>query len=172
VTTTQATPPAGEDYRAANVAKAAADDPYLLPLIAAHNADCGDHACTPDHMRLHTAPLESAVRAAVDVAQRQFLEQMLRGYNYARDQRIDQVVAERDAARAEVERLRQPGSDVVEAWIKRKRDEYIERYIGSLPVCDPGYYVLDTLLDDYRLHVVCGTPLTEPTPTEGNDPDD
>jgi hypothetical protein len=46
--------------------------------------------------------------------------------------------------------------DDVEAWIKRARDAYS-------PFDEEGDYfrLLDGLLDDYRLHRVTGTPLTE-----------
>ncbi len=49
--------------------------------------------------------------------------------------------------------------DTVAEWIKRQRDEYPARLSDE-------WYTLDRLLDDYRLHADCGTPLTEPTPSE------
>jgi hypothetical protein len=44
------------------------------------------------------------------------------------------------------------GSDV-EAWIKRRRDEH------DSPDLRARWFVLDDLLDDYRLHADCGVPL-------------
>ena len=41
--------------------------------------------------------------------------------------------------------------DEVEAWIKRKRDEFSATL---------AYWTLDDLLDDYRLHADTGTPLS------------
>lgn len=46
--------------------------------------------------------------------------------------------------------------DAVAAWLKTKRDEY-QKHATS-------WYALDSLLDDYRRHADCGTPLSEETP--------
>lgn len=45
--------------------------------------------------------------------------------------------------------------DAVAAWLKSKRDEYEPG--------DPGYFTLDGVLDDYRLHADTGAPLSTPT---------
>lgn len=41
--------------------------------------------------------------------------------------------------------------DPVEAWLKRKRDEYTWE----------SWHIIDDLLDDYRLHADTGTPLSD-----------
>lgn len=55
------------------------------------------------------------------------------------------------------------GSDV-EAFIKQARDGWDkgDELQGVI------WRALDRLLDDYRLHAATGTPLSEPTPVEGN----
>lgn len=50
--------------------------------------------------------------------------------------------------------------DPVEAWLKAQRDEYRQ-------YCD-AWTVLDTLLDEYRLHADTGTPLQEHCCEGGN----
>lgn len=47
----------------------------------------------------------------------------------------------------------------VERFLKRERDEDVARSLG--------WHVKDEVLDTFRLHVVTGTPLTEPRPHEG-----
>ena len=44
--------------------------------------------------------------------------------------------------------------DTVEEWLKRRRDEFTDRL-------SHGFFVLDRMLDDYRLHADTGTPLSE-----------
>lgn len=75
-----------------------------------------------------------------------------------------------DAQDGAQRRVFAPTADEFEAWLKRQRDDY-ERGAGGPQHRDAGYWALDGALDDYRLHGVTGTPLTEPTPSEGNDPD-
>lgn len=55
--------------------------------------------------------------------------------------------------------------DAVEAWIKRHRDQHDRRGTPS-----DAWYVLDDLLDDYRLHADTGTMLD--LPVEGPRPAD
>lgn len=47
--------------------------------------------------------------------------------------------------------------DAVAQWLKARRDEHSDRY-GRLP----AWYVLDELLDTYRLHADTGIPLGQP----------
>jgi hypothetical protein len=46
--------------------------------------------------------------------------------------------------------------DAFEAWLKAARDVHSDRYGVT-----PAWFVLDDLLDSYRLHADTGTPLTE-----------
>lgn len=46
--------------------------------------------------------------------------------------------------------------DAVEAWLKTQRDTHSDRYGVT-----PAYFILDDLLDQYRLHADTATPLTE-----------
>lgn len=46
--------------------------------------------------------------------------------------------------------------DAVEAWLRAARDVHSDRYGVT-----PAWFVLDDLLDLYRLHADTGTPLTE-----------
>jgi hypothetical protein len=46
--------------------------------------------------------------------------------------------------------------DAVEAWLKARRDEYLNAYGRT-----PEWYALDAVLDAYRLHADTGTPLRE-----------
>lgn len=55
----------------------------------------------------------------------------------------------------------------VEAWLKRRRDLYVDNDGGRLP----GWFQLDDALDNLRDHYYTGTPLTQsvrgPHPGEG-----
>lgn len=73
----------------------------------------------------------------------------------------------REAVELAQRRTFAPTADEFEAWLKRQRDDY-EQGGGGPQHRDAGYWALDGALDDYRLHGVTGTPLTEPTPTEGH----
>jgi len=46
--------------------------------------------------------------------------------------------------------------DAVEAWLKAQRDVHSDRYGVT-----PAWFILDDLLDAYRLHADTRTPLTE-----------
>lgn len=46
--------------------------------------------------------------------------------------------------------------DAVEAWLRGQRDLHGDRYGVT-----PAWYVLDDLLDTYRLHADTGTPLDQ-----------
>lgn len=46
--------------------------------------------------------------------------------------------------------------DAVEAWLKARRDEHRDQYGAT-----PAWFLLDDLLDLYRLHADTGTPLGE-----------
>jgi hypothetical protein len=50
----------------------------------------------------------------------------------------------------------------VEHFLKRERDEYEPRR--------ECWNTVDDVLDAFRLHMVTGTPLTEPRPHEGSEP--
>jgi hypothetical protein len=58
----------------------------------------------------------------------------------------------------------------VEAWLKRRRDEWADG--GAQPPSE-GYDALDGALDDLRAHIATGTPLGRPVHTttqdDGND---
>jgi hypothetical protein len=46
--------------------------------------------------------------------------------------------------------------DTVETWLKAQRDRFEDHY-GRLP----GWYQIDDVLDQYRLHADTGTPLDQ-----------
>jgi len=52
-----------------------------------------------------------------------------------------------------MEWFRPSRGDIVEAWLRNKRDVY--------PVSSPEWYAIDHALDEYRLHSDTGTPLNE-----------
>lgn len=92
--------------------------------------------------------------------------------------RPSQAARDRAALLAEVDRLREVGraqsamcmaaelerdvrlpAKAVERFLKRERDTYEAR--------GQHWNVVDDVLDAFRLHLVTGTPLTSPRPTEG-----
>lgn len=68
-----------------------------------------------------------------------------------------QMAQDREDLLAEVERSLP--IEHVERFLKRERDEYSKQ--------TRTWRTLDRLLDAFRLHMVTGTPLTEPRPTDG-----
>ncbi|MCC5574548.1 hypothetical protein IMZ11_02695 [Microtetraspora sp. AC03309] len=73
---------------------------------------------------------------------------------------LTHAVVDVPALVAEVERRLTP--EDVERFLKRERDEYEPR--GEC------WNTVDDVLDCFRLHMVTGTPLTEPRPVEGPEP--
>lgn len=140
----QAPPPAGEDvYRAAAEAYTAAE-PY----------DPDDPPQVPDDEWTAGIAADQQFRAAVDRAVQ------------LTEQRVREEKAKADAAHADVLAQRRtfaPTADEFEAWLKRQRDSW-----SATRRTNTGYWALDCALDYFRLHGVTGTPLTEPTPTEGH----
>lgn len=119
--------------------------------VGVEDVVCGETAC-PDfgsrNMGEGTCPTEHAVRrdmvteTETERILRQMISEMQPHYNRAMS---GEFQPRRD--------------DAVAAWLKSRRDEYTRNEVDDVN----GWFVLDNLLDDYRLHADTGAPLSTPT---------